>query len=570
MSAISFDTIEQSTFGALKLDISAKLSVFNESFKSSMKPENGFYQSVDVDIDHNIASWLNANSPEKITPIRQSTFAITKAMYNGVEQNEIKTRGLRDISKMKINLDFREQNIRQQSGFAAEVISTAKENLQAKIDGSDVVTYRADDLPDLFSKNDQYVDKVRINSKGDIVERVQTKFVGGNAAENFSKLMSPNFDKYFNEGKVDKIEIPSNYYDEIKTTLIPEKVAKLERQLERVTAEGKVEVAEGIQAKLERCKKIDSMLEKSTVSSDEARYARLHPKRYAAKLFVKDVVTAGHNAGVQSGLAAATLTLAMSTVENVKGYMNGDITAQEAFIDVAKDTGTAGGIGYGTAFLGTTVARGMSSSGHTLIRSLGKANLPAAVISFGIDSYDSIIDYAHGEIDGKELAVDLGESAVGTVGAMSGAAVGAATGSIVPVVGTVVGGLVGGMVGYAVATGAYATAIEVAQGGTEILVDKAEGIAEFATEAYAVVSEVTVERAQVVGAIAVNVASAAADTFEVASTAAVKNVDALKGKAIEMGKGVLDLVASTTPKAVDSIRTAMNEFASNLGVLFNL
>lgn len=281
-------------------------------------------------------------------------------------------------------------------------------------------------------------------------------------------------------------------------------------------------------------------------------------------------IGAGHETGVKSGLAAASITAAISTVDNVRDVISGEITAQEAFIDVTKDSGTALAIGYGTGFISGAVAKAAVASGHTLIRTLGNANVTAAVISFGIDSYDSVVSYAQGEISGQQLAYDLGESATGVAGAMAGAQIGAAIGTVAGPVGTVAGGLVGGMVGYAVATGAYATAIEVAQGGTQVLVDKAEAIAETATETLAAVSEAVVDGAQVVGTTAVNIANAAADTFKDASTAVVENADALKDKAIEMGKGVIDLVASTTPEAVDSIKTAMNDFASNLGISFNL
>ena len=40
------------------------------------------------------------------------------------------------------------------------------------------VTYRADDRPDLFHKNDQFVDKIRVDADGNVLERIQTKFVG--------------------------------------------------------------------------------------------------------------------------------------------------------------------------------------------------------------------------------------------------------------------------------------------------------------------------------------------------------------------------------------------------------
>jgi hypothetical protein len=566
------EAFDQSSFDSHRLDLSAKLTSFNERFQTRVQPENGYFQSADDSVDYSAARWLKVSATDGISSIRPGFFAEVKKMYSGEHLlNGKKTLGLSDIGKWKINEGNRSSNIKQQAGFAAEVIGTAKENLLARVTGSELTTCRADDLPDKFSKNDQYVDKVRLDSSGNIVERIQTKFVGKDSASCLSKLTSRDYDKYITDGKVDKIEIPSEYYDDIKTKLLPKKIRSLEQQLERVKADGKTEVAEQKQAQLDKCKRLDTMLEKSTVSKTEAEFARLHPKRYAAKLFTSEIASAGHAEGVRSGLSSAGITVAISTVENVRGVMSGEITVQEAYTDIAINTGTAAVIGYGTGFVSQAVASAMTQSSHTLISSLGSTGVPSAVISFGIDSYDSVVSYAQGEISGAELAYDLGESATGVTGAMAGAQIGATVGTVAAgPVGTVAGGLVGGMVGYAVATGAYATAIEVVQDGTQVLVDKAETVAEAATETYAVVSEVVVDGAQVVGVTAVNVANAAADTFEVASTTVVEKAEVLKDKAVEMGKGVIDLVASTTPEAVDSVRTAMNNFASNLGISFNL
>jgi hypothetical protein len=282
---------------------------------------------------------------------------------------------------------------------------------------------------------------------------------------------------------------------------------------------------------------------------------------------------AANDIGVKSGLTAAGLTLAISTVDNVRGVIAGEITPQKAFVNVAADTGTFGAIGYGVGFVSSAVAKTMANSSHTLIKSLGNAGVPAAVIAFGIDSYDSVIDYAQGEISGEELAIDLGESTTGVAGSIGGAALaGAAVGSVVPGAGTVVGfgaGLVGGMVGYAVATGAYATAIEVATGGIDVLADKAEAAADMAADAYSVVSAVVVDGIHVVGGAANDIASAVADKYTVVS-AAVESAAVLKDKALEMGQSVIDSVASTVPDAVDDVKNAMNDFAASLGVLIHL
>lgn len=112
----------------------------------------------------------------------------------------------------------------------------------------------------------------------------------------------------------------------------------------------------------------------------------------------------------------------------------------------------------------------MSASGHALIVSLGQSGVPEAVVSFGVHSFDSIIDYAEGVIDGKQLAYDLGENAAMFGGEIAGNAVGFAIGG--PAV-----GMVGGMVGCAVASEAYASAVEFASEHVDELADKAQEMA---------------------------------------------------------------------------------------------
>jgi hypothetical protein len=244
----------------------------------------------------------------------------------------------------------------------------------------------------------------------------------------------------------------------------------------------------------------------------------------------KGRITAANEVGLKSGVAAAGLTAAISTVENIRGVISGDIEARDAVANIAKETGSAGATGYGVGFVSTAVAKTMTNSSNKLFQSLGKANVPAAVIAVGIKSYDSVIDYAQGNISGEKLAIDLGKNTTGVLGGAVGSALaGAALGSVVPGAGTVAGfavGLVGGMVGYIVGTGAYATAIEVATDGTGVLADKAE--------------------------------------------AAAENAEILRNKAIEMGQSVIDSVASSAPEAVDDVKDAMNDFAASLGAPIHL
>ena len=223
--------------------------------------------------------------------------------------------------------------------------------------------------------------------------------------------------------------------------------------------------------------------------------AKEHVNKAATK------VSPFHEAGVKEGLSAAAITCAVSTVNNVIKFSEGEITAEEMVIDIAKDTGTAGVIGYGTGFVTQAVAVSMQNSTNTMLQSLGNVGVPAALVSFGVASYENVMDFAQGEIDGLELAYELGENAASVAGATAGgvlgtaagsalgaaaasAVAGAAIGSAVPVAGTAVGfvvgggvSLVGGMVGTAVATGAYHTAVELGTVGAEKLADKAHEVA---------------------------------------------------------------------------------------------
>ena len=456
---MTFDMFEATSIETAGIDLKARMSSLREGFKSSLKPEYNAYMDMPDAVDGNISRWLEMDAIDgaaRLAALRPTVVDTVKQMYSGMDFGDFHTLGLEKINGWDRNKNYFDINLKQQSGFAAEVIGTAKENLKAKFEGSDLTTFRADDRPDLFQKNDQYVDKIRVNSAGEVVERIQVKFVGKDADSCLRKLTGNKFDKYFNDGKVDKMEVPKDFYDGIKNK-IPGELDKLENQLQKVKELGKEDVAQKIEKRIDRLNKIDQMLEKSSVTSQEAKEAVLHPKRYATKLFAKDTFAAGNKAGLESAAIAASITVAVSTVDNVSKYIDGEITAQEAFLDVAKDTGAAGGIAYGTAFVSTAVAQTMSSSSQQLIQSLGKSGVPAAVISFGVQSFDSVTDYASGVIDEKQLVYDLGESAAQVGGGIVG--------------------LVCVMVGCAVASEAYASAVQFGGEHVDVLADKAQQMA---------------------------------------------------------------------------------------------
>lgn len=195
--------------------------------------------------------------------------------------------------------------------------------------------------------------------------------------------------------------------------------------------------------------------------------------------------------GLKSGVAAAGLTCAMSSVDNISSCVNGEISGEEAAVGIVKDTTVAGGVAYGTAFISATVAETMKGSSKVLFQRVGNSCLPAAVTVFAVDVADSVIDFAKGEIAGGELAYELGDSASSVAGGIAGGAAGAKIGAVAgtaiapgvgTAAGTVAGGIAGGIVGTVVASEAYATAVEMGTEGAKYLADKAETLAKDTVE----------------------------------------------------------------------------------------
>lgn len=474
-----FDTFEAVELTGTRHDYLQELVGLHGNFESSLPMVAGAFDSVNPSFSDNLGWFVGIENQAILQSIRPSIMESIETMLNGqLDINGNQTLGLNAISNWTINPEYYSQNLRQHAGYAAEVISTAKENIIAAAEKTGITTYRADDRPDLgFKKNDQYVDKIRINSSGEIIERIQTKFFGDNGTEWVQKMMQEDCDKYF-DGHVDKIECPKDFYDEAKA-YITQRKEDLGRQLERVTADGKDEAIQSRQAKIDRLNKLDDMIEQSTVTTDEARQSVTQPQRSVAKLFSGEMLEANLKEGAYGAAAAAGLTFVSSSVIHGAEFMNGDITVDEMVREIAAETGTAGAIGGTTAFITATVASSMQSSSCNLIRSIGGSCLPACAVAFAVESYDSVMDYAQGAIGAEELVYELGHNATTIAGgAIGGAKFGAMAGTAFGPAGMFAGGLVGGLVGSAVASGAYETAVQYAPEAAEEIATQVKGFAQ--------------------------------------------------------------------------------------------
>ena len=471
------DVIEQNAFMSDGVDVSEKLSSFRKNFSSTVSAENGSYGITRIDKGNGLEAfrgktetghpYIDYYQDGQLTIRRESlgNHQLLKTNYDDAGKAYLKT-----ITEAGKNTSYEliaDTNITKGSFIAktdayGRTISTKVTDITLKDGGYHQVSKLRDKfyldgdevghgVPDQFggpaSKENTFAQAMEVNrGAGSKVRQVESL-----AAQ------------LKQEGHTVDYEMKANYSgtkDSRPTSFEP-----------HITVDGKeYELPESL-------KKIYNISNETTGQT--------------AVINAKERFGTSNEVGLKSGAIAAGLTCVISSVDNISACVNGEISGEEAAVEIAKDTAVAGGVAYGTAFVSTAVAETMQGSSKVLLQRVGNSCLPAAVAVFAVDSADSIIDYAKGEIDGGELVYELGDSASsvagGFAGGIAGAKVGAAIGTVIaPGVGTAVGGvaggIVGGVVGTVVASEAYVTAVEAGTEGAKYLADKAESLAKDTVE----------------------------------------------------------------------------------------
>lgn len=353
-------------------------------------------------------------------------------------------RSLSGISEYKINSDYAEQNIKQQSGFSAELIKEARDNKKSILDGDSQRTRTTDGIG---QTNNQQYDHVNIDSYGNIISGSgsQMKFYGVDAKGRYrvvEKLVNDkSWDRY--DGKVD---IPSDQYVNA-CKYADEQAIKLRNQAENLRQRGEHAKASELDSKADKYESVKDKLRDSGVTSDEAIQARMNPNKFVAKEVLKD----SHNAGIEAMKGALILSGSISVAQNLYAVIAEDKSIDDAVKDVSKTVSSSGVTAYAVGAGGTAIKAIMHSSNKELVRRIGNTTAPAMIATSIIQVSKSITRYAKNEIDEMELLEELGEKGVGMISsgfaASVGATVGGAVGSVVPVLGTAVGATVGGFIG---------------------------------------------------------------------------------------------------------------------------
>ena len=410
---------------------------------------------------------LNSNSDEKISTYKNvivegaSTETVQRygsaikehfVAYSGIdnESGEQLKKGLKQISESKLNPEYIKQNLKQQAGFSAENKYAARENARNIISKSAERVHNTD-IKGSGSYN-ELVDHIVTDENGIVISEEQMKFIGNNPKELVNKLASKKFQKYFDANA--KITIPKDYYEGVEIdgkqvsvfTEIDKSLENYHKQLEKVKANGNLEVAKKIEEKIAKYEKIRASLKNSKITNAEAMEARLHPVLSTAKDIGKISLKAG---GVQAAWGAGIVG-GISLIKNCVSLVKGEKTVDEAAFSVGCDTVKAGALSFATGFTGSAIKGAMQNAKNEVLRDLSKTNIAATIVTTTVETGKTLKKFMCNEISGLECLEELGEKGTCQVSSVIFAIAGQ---ELIPI--PVVGGIIGSMIGYTLTTAFY-------------------------------------------------------------------------------------------------------------------
>lgn len=368
--------------------------------------------------------------------------------YSGVDNEAGRAfrRSLSSVAESKVNPDFARQNIKQQSGFSAEIKTAARENAENILNKKSGRFVRTDDMSAQTTEaghtiggvNDQLFDVAEVDKNGFYIEGSarQLKYVGGDPEDCCKKLLSKAYDKYRQADAA--IEIPKDFYDDVQNKL-SQRIDKTGAQLARAERNGDAALAQKHREELARLKQTKNNLRQGKLTSEEAIEARVNPMKSTAS----DVADLALRIGLEGAKLGAAAGGGISLIRNAVACIKGEKELGAAASDVLKDTAGAAGAGCFIGAAGSVVKGVWQNSESAALRCLSKSSLPSNLAIGALEVGKTFYRYVNGKIDGTQCLVELGEKGAGMTAASIGAGIGQAA---IPI--PVVGAMIGSMCGY--------------------------------------------------------------------------------------------------------------------------
>lgn len=340
----------------------------------------------------------NVINSEKIQRYGEANSEFFKA-YSGVDnQSGTKVkRGLKDISKSKLNPEYIEANIAQQSGFSGELLYTAKENAKNIINKQNIRVSNTD--TDDSGGYNQISDHI-VNNNGQITYE-QMKFLK-NPKTLVEKALSAKYEKYF---FVDNITVQSNFFElecNGKTRIQNEIDRKRESILKKLASEKLSDDEKSKQTSLlNKLESLQKKIKNSGVSEAEARDARLHPELATAKY----VASISHSAGIEAANSAALISGVNSVVKNLDDVISKKITTGEAIVNVGSTMAFTYVNTYGKTSVTSAAVGYAQNSKNVCLRKIALKSAPLiSLATLAFELGPEVKKYFNGEISGDELS----------------------------------------------------------------------------------------------------------------------------------------------------------------------
>lgn len=354
--------------------------------------------------------------------------------------NEVGTvhqKSLQSISSQRLSTDplERQRNIKQQAGFSAEVLDTAKRNAKARLSGNETHYSRIDDVPG-HAVNETPYDVAAYDATGNEIpgSAAQMKFIKSNPRQLMNELTGKAFREKYPHGSY---MVASDDYD-VMLGLLDDKVNGLQTQLNKANQSENTAQINRLAEELSYTKRVRKNLKRSELTRDEAIQARLNP----VGVSVKAELEIGHTVGKQCAASAGAITGALSLVRNANRVIEGALSASEAAVEIGKDTAKATAKGYIIGQSNTILSAALKNSSKEVLRSLGKSNAPAYAISLTMSVIESLTRFAKGQLSSEQCLDEIAKSGTGLAGSAAGGAIGMAGGPVGMVVGSLIGGII--------------------------------------------------------------------------------------------------------------------------------
>lgn len=395
--------------------------------------------------------------------------------YNGVDNQTGQkfAKGLKKISNYKVNENPAEaiKNIKQQSGYSAEVAATSRDNADAIIKGSPIRTSRSDDRSE-YSRNHTTVDRVQVLN-GKVIEgsEAQMKFVGDR--DKLFRDITKEKGKFARYRGL-KLELPSEQFEGAKEYCL-EEAKKLRDQALSAEAKGSSEAAKALRKQADNYEQLAENVRDSGLTTDKAISYRKNPKLETAK----DIVRTSHGAAMETMKYGTAIGASISILHNSINYIQGKQSIGDAATTVMTDTVKVAGFSYATGFAGAAVKGTLEQSTNSAFRTLASTNAPVLAVNVCISLSGSVKRYVSGEMSESEFLSEVGEKGAGM---LSGAMMAGLGQIAIPI--PVVGAVIGSMIGYTMSSLFYQSALEASRGAEQsaIMLERTKEIQRVARE----------------------------------------------------------------------------------------